>query len=67
MFTFTYNIYVVLAMAGTTQKSCVAVFPLWSLKKNFCFCFLRGRGRQSNVNQQKHTKNSKFEFDKKSH
>ena len=22
-------------MAGITQKSCVALFPLWSLKKNF--------------------------------
>ena len=47
--------YVVLAMAGTTQKSCVDVFPLWSLKKIFSFCFLGGRGRWSNVNQQKHT------------
>ena len=34
-------------MAGTTQKSCVALFPLWSLKKNFV---------RADVNQQKHTK-----------
>ena len=39
-------------MTGTTQKSCVALFPLWFLKKNF----LRGRGR-ADMNQQKHTKN----------
>ena len=30
----------------------MALFPLWSLKKNF----LRGRGR-ADINQQKHTKN----------
>ena len=37
------------AMAGITQKSCVALFPFWSLKK----AFLGGR---TNVNQQKQTK-----------
>ena len=46
-------------MAGITQESSVALFPLWSLKKFFCFRFLcffgRGRGR-ADVNQQKHTK-----------
>ena len=35
------------AMAGITQKSCVALFPLWSLKKNFV---------KADVNKQKHTK-----------
>ena len=50
-------------MAGITQKSCVTLFPLWSLKK---ILFFGGRGRVD-VNQQKHTKrNSKFKFDKKS-
>ena len=34
-------------MAGTTQKSCVALFPLWSLKKKFV---------RADVNQQKHKK-----------
>ena len=37
-------------MAGITQKSCVALFPLWSLKKTFL-------GGRANVNQQKQTKN----------
>ena len=52
-------------MAGITQKSCVALFPLWSLKKKFLLLFLGGGGR-ADVNQQKLTKNSKFKFDKKS-
>ena len=34
-------------MAGITQKSCVALFPLWTLKENFV---------REDVNQQKHTK-----------
>ena len=46
------------AMAGITQESCVALFPLCSLKKKFV---------RADVNKQKHTKkNSKFKFDKKS-
>ena len=52
-------------MAGITQKSCVALFSLWSLKKNFLFLFLGGGGR-ADVNQQKLTKKSKLKFDKKS-
>ena len=53
-------------MAGITQKSCVALFPLRSLKKNFLFLFSEGGGR-ADVNQQKLTKkNQKFKFDKKS-
>ena len=52
-------------MAGITQKSCVALFPLWSLKKNNLFLFLGG-GDRADVNQQKLTKKSKFKFDKKS-
>ena len=45
-------------MAGITQKSCVALFSLWSLKKKFV---------RAGANQQKHRKkNSKFKFDKKS-
>ena len=42
-------------MAGITHKSCVALFPLWSLKKKIVFIFLGGRGT-ADVNQQKHTK-----------
>ena len=42
-------------MAGITQKSCVALFSLWSLKKIF---FFEGR-RRADVNQQKHTKKIK--------
>ena len=42
-------------MAGITQKSCVALFPLRSLKKNFLFLFSEGGGR-ADVNQQKLTK-----------
>ena len=42
-------------MAGITQKSCVALFSLWSLKKNFLFLFLGGGGR-ADVNQQKKIK-----------
>ena len=34
-------------MAGITQKNCVALFPLWSLKKIF---FFEGRGR-ADLNQ----------------
>ena len=49
-------------MAEITQKSCMA-FVLQ--KSFFFFCFFGGRGR-ADVNQQKHTKNSKFKFDKKS-
>ena len=46
-------------MAGVTQKSCVALFPLWSLKKkNFLFLFLGGGGR-ADVNQQKFIKKIK--------
>ena len=41
-------------MAGITQKSCVALFPLWSLKKKIVFVF-GGRGG-ADVNQQKHKK-----------
>ena len=53
---YTYITYGV--MAGITERSCVALFPLWSLKKHFV---------RTDVNQQKHTqKNSKFKFDKKS-
>ena len=37
-------------MAGITQKGCVPLFPLWSLKKKILF--LGGRGR-ADVNQQK--------------
>ena len=33
-------------MAGITERSCVALFPLWSLKKHFV---------RADVNQQKHT------------
>ena len=40
-------------MAGITQKSCVALFPLWSLKKTFL-------GGRTNVNQQKQMKNLEF-------
>ena len=40
-------------MVGITQKSCVALFPLWTLKKTFY-------GGRTNVNQQKETKNSEF-------
>ena len=32
------------------------VFPLWSLKKSFCFCFFREERGRADVNQQKHTK-----------
>ena len=54
------------AMAGITQKSCVALFPLWSLKKKFLFFLGEGGGR-ADVNQQKLAKKiSKFKFDKKS-
>ena len=53
-------------MAGITQKSCVALFPLWSFKKKFLFFFGGGGGRVD-VNQQKLAKKiSKFKFDKKS-
>ena len=45
-------------MAGITQKTCVVLFPLWSLKKNFMFLFLGGGGR-ADVNQQKLTKEIK--------
>ena len=33
-------------MAGITQKICVALFPLWSLKKKFMFYFLGGGGEE---------------------
>ena len=53
-------------MAAIKQKSCVVLFPLWSLKKNFLFLFFGGGGR-ADVNQQELTKKqSKFKFDKKS-
>ena len=42
-------------MAGITLKSCVNLFPLWSLKKKILFLFFGERGR-ADVNQQKHTK-----------
>ena len=43
-------------MAGITQKSCVNLFPLWSLKKKkILFLFFLGRSR-ADVNEQKHTK-----------
>ena len=42
-------------MTGITQKTCVALFPLWSHKKNFLFLFLGG-GVRADVNQQKLTK-----------
>ena len=45
-------------MAEITQKSCVALFPLWSLKKKILFLFSGGRGR-ADVNQQKLTKKIK--------
>ena len=45
-------------MARIAQKSCVALFPLRSLKK----AFLWGR---TDANQQKHTKNLKLKSDKK--
>ena len=45
-------------MAGITHKSCVALFPLWSLKKKIVFIFLGGRGT-ADVNQQKHTQKFK--------
>ena len=32
-------------MAGVTQKSCEALFPLWSLKKKVFFFFCGGSGR----------------------
>ena len=41
-------------MAGTTQKSCVALFLLWSLKKTFL-------GVRTNVNQQKQQKIQSFD------
>ena len=44
-------------MAGITQKSCLALFPLWSLKKNYVFVFW-GKGRAGD-NQQKNTKKFK--------
>ena len=39
-------------MAGITQKICMALIPLWSLKKNFLFLFLGG-GDRADVNQEK--------------
>ena len=51
---------------GITQKSCVTLFSLWSLKKKFLFLFLGG-GSRADVNQQRLTKKkSKLKFDKKS-
>ena len=44
-------------MAGVTQKNCMALFPLWSLKKPF----FRG-GDRTDVNQQKHTENLELRF-----
>ena len=49
-------------MAGITQKSCAALFPLWSLKKNFCFCF-EGERKSRCESTETH---KKFKFDKKS-
>ena len=45
-------------MIGITQKNCVDLFPLWSLKKLFWW------GR-ADANQQKRTKNLNLKFDKK--
>ena len=52
-------------MAGIIQKSCVALLPLWSLKKSFVF-FLGGEAGRTHANQQKRTKNLKLKFNKKS-
>ena len=46
-------------MAGITQKSCVALFSLWSLKKKCLLLFFGGRGR-ADLNQQKLTKKITF-------
>ena len=40
-------------MAGITQKNCVALFLLWSLKKSV---FGRGARGRADVNQEKHMK-----------
>ena len=50
-------------MAGKTQKSCVALFSLWSPPppKNFLFLFL-GEGGGADVNQQKLTKKTKVKI-----
>ena len=49
------------------KKLCGFIVPVIVVaqKKLLVFEFLRGRGR-ADVNQQNHTKNSKFKFDKKS-
>ena len=54
MYTIYIYIYIYIrgGMARITQKGCVVLFPLWSLKKNILFLFLGGRGR-ADVNQQK--------------
>ena len=55
------------AMAWITQKSCVALFTLWSLKTIFLFLFFLGGERQSRCEStETHKKDSKFKFDKKS-
>ena len=43
-------------MAGITQKSSVALFPLWYFKKKFLFLFFFGGRGRADANQQKHTK-----------
>ena len=48
-------------MAGITQKSCVALFSLWSLKIIFLFLFFGGGGK-ADVNQQKLTKKIKVKI-----
>ena len=42
-------------MAGITQKSCDALFPLWSHKKKLPVSVFGRRGR-ADLNQQKHKK-----------
>ena len=48
-------------MAGITQKSCVALFSLWSLRKKFSV-FVFGGGGRADVNQQKLTKKIKVKI-----
>ena len=52
-------------MAGIIQKSCVVLFPLWSLKKILCFCFWGEEVEQMSINRTSQKK-SKFKLDKKS-
>ena len=50
------------AMAGITQKNCVALIPLWSLKKKFVFWEERYSRCQPTETQKKKLM---FKFDKK--